>query len=293
MTREGYETMSELIKLENRSVIEIKGPDAQDFLQGILTNDILGAKDNHALYAGLLTPQGKLLFDFFVVKHQDAYLFDVEKDQVQDLVKRLMFYKLRANLDITALESAIICANLSETTREESENSITFNDPRFKKMGSRILILDALDKPCTTNPDEWITRRIQCGLPEAGHDYTYGSCFPHDIAMDQLNGIGFKKGCYVGQEVVSRMQHRGTARKRPMIVRANQTLPTAPGNIEAQGKVIGHLGSAFETNGLAEVRLDRASKALEDGKPFQIGELEVQLMRPSWASYGEEFEAVE
>ena len=215
--------MSELIRLENRSVIEVSGPDAHDFLQGILTNDIDGVEGNKAIYAGLLTPQGKLLFDFIVVKQEETYFFDVDADLVADLVKRLMFYKLRADVEIAILGMAALCADI-DGTLNPADNAISYTDPRIDKMGSRIMMFEPADGSCSSNPDKWLAHRIECGIPEAGLDFIHGNCFPHDIAMDQLNGIGFSKGCYVGQEVVSRMQHRGTARKRPMIVRSKEKL---------------------------------------------------------------------
>ncbi len=281
--------MSGLIRLENRSVIEIGGEEARDFLQGILTNDIDGTNQGAAIYAGLLTPQGKLLFDFMIVKHDGPYLVDVEKSQVDDLLKRLMFYKLRAKVDLNALPQATICASVEGNT-EAINGAISYADPRYEKMGSRVMMLDGGgDENCASNNDKWLAHRISHGLPEAPVDFVHGSCFPHDIAMDQLNGIGFKKGCYVGQEVVSRMQHRGTARKRPMIVKAQGELLDVPTDIKSDGVTIGRLGSAFDQQGLAEIRLDRAVKALEAGKSFDVSGTQVELFCPAWASYGDEF----
>ncbi len=285
---EGCKWMSGLIRLENRSVIEIGGDDTHDFLQGILTNDIDGAKQGAAIYAGLLTPQGKLLFDFLIVEHEGAYLVDVEKSQVDDLLKRLMFYRLRAKVDLNARPQAVICASTMGNS-EASSDAISYADPRYEKMGSRVIMLNGDEESCAANTDKWLAHRIKHGLPEAPGDFMHGSCFPHDIAMDQLNGIGFNKGCYVGQEVVSRMQHRGTARKRPMIINAQGALPGVPSDIKADGATIGRLGSAFGQQGLAEIRLDRAVKALEADKVFDVDGTQVELFRPAWASYGEEF----
>ena len=284
--------MSELIQLNNRAVIQIGGEDAHDFLQGILTNDIEGISEGVAIYAGLLTPQGKLLFDFFILKHADAYFIDVEKSQVDDLLKRLMFYKLRAKVDLKARPNAVICANLTGDFAESSD-VLSYSDPRYEAMGTRVIMLKGANETCAPDANKWLAHRIRHGLPEAPHDFQHGNCFPHDIAMDQLNGIGFKKGCYVGQEVVSRMQHRGTARKRPMIIQSQLDLPVGPADIKAQGAKIGVLGSAIDKRGLAEIRLDRATKALSEGKHFDVDGVEVKLLRPAWASYGEEFDKSE
>ncbi len=284
--------MSGLIKLENRSAIQIGGEDAHDFLQGILTNDIEGASKNKAIYAGLLTPQGKLLFDFFILKHDDTYLVDVEKSQVDDLLKRLMFYRLRAKVDLEALSEAAICATIDKDAIS-ADDVLSYRDPRFEPMGSRHIMLNGANETCTPKPDKWLAHRIHHGLPQAPVDFVHGSCFPHDIAMDQLNGIGFKKGCYVGQEVVSRMQHRGTSRKRPMIIRAHGDLPATPADIKADSATIGRLGSASGRQGLAEIRLDRAVKALDAGVSFDVNGTQVELFRPAWAGYGEQFTSKE
>ena len=280
--------MTELIRLKNRSVIEVSGPDAHDFLQGILTNDIEGVHGGKAIYAGLLTPQGKLLFDFIIVKKDETFFFDVDGEQLADLVKRLMFYKLRADVEIAILGQAAICVRIDGKI-SAMENAVGYADPRFNKLASRTILFEPTSNECLNDAEKWLEHRIELGLPEAEADFTYGSCFPHDIAMDQLNGIGFSKGCYVGQEVVSRMQHRGTARKRPMIIQASEKLPTEPANIEAEGALMGPLGSILGKNGLAQIRLDRAAKALENGKTFNVGNIKVQVITPPWAQYGEQF----
>jgi folate-binding protein YgfZ len=283
--------MSKLIRLENRAVVEIGGPDARDFLQGIITNDINALQEHGAIYAGLLTPQGKLLFDFFIIKTGNSYLFDVDAGQLPDFIKRLTFYKLRANVEISTLEKAAICTSLDDKA-QASEGVLVYPDPRYEKMGDRLMVREARSGQCATNVHEWHAHRIHFGIPEAGYDFTYGNCFPHDIAMDQLNGIGFKKGCYVGQEVVSRMQHRGTARKRPMIVRSAEKLPESPTNIEAQGVLIGQLRSVSDHSGLAEIRIDRAVNALDEGKTFDVNGIRVELVRPQWATYGMKFRTI-
>ncbi len=270
-------------------MIEITGSDATDFLQGVITNDIAGADAGQAIYAGLLTPQGKLLFDFFLIKHEKAYLLDVDASVVGEFIKRLMFYKLRADVEIALLCRAFVCVNWNGDDKA-GQDCLVYDDPRLKEMGQRFIWLEGNADDFEANREKWLEHRIANAIPEAPHDYEYGNCFPHDIAMDQLNGIGFKKGCYVGQEVVSRMEHRGTARKRPMIVHSNGDLPTAPAKIEVDGKPVGTLGSGSGKTGLGEIRLDRAAKAVEAGNAFTIGGMEVEIIRPKWATYGEEFD---
>ncbi len=281
--------MNEAIRLENRGVIAVSGADATDFLQGILTNDIHLCRGPSAIYTGLLTPQGKLLFDFFVVGHEGGYLIDADSGETDNLLKRLMFYRLRADVELSERPDLALCVSLGESAPPPSSALISFRDPRHDHAGIRHILPGDEAANCLAAPQKWLAHRIALGLPEAGSDYAYGDCFPHDIAMDQLNGIGFQKGCYVGQEVVSRMQHRGTARKRPMIVNAATPLPDAPAKVTSGDRVMGALGSACGKSGLAEIRLDRAAKALEDGTGFDVNGTDVELLTPPWASYGEMF----
>ena len=281
--------MTELIRLENRGVIEVKGADARDFLQGIITNDIAGADEGRAIYAGLLTPQGKLLFDFFLFAEGTRYLIDVDSVLAGDLLKRLLFYRLRAAVEIQELKQAFICVDLAGQTKA-TDYPLSYQDPRLKEAGRRLFFLESENASCEVAPEKWQAHRLALGLPEGGLDYHYGDCFPHDIAMDQLNGIGFSKGCYVGQEVVSRMRHRGTARKRPMIICAEQELTRSDIRIEIDGAKIGQIGSVYGKRALAEIRLDRAEKAMNEGKSFTIAGEKIQILRPFWADYGKEFD---
>lgn len=284
--------MQGLVNLDNRTVVEVRGVDAGELLQGIITNDINSVDGQNALYAGLLTPQGKLLFDFFLLRHDERFLIDLDKSLAEDFCKRLIFYRLRAAVEIENRPDLGVAALWTDQAVEKTEGMV-FSDPRMEKAGSRVILpignLPAMDE---ASLGSWHAHRIACGLPEGGADFTYGNCFPHDIGMDQLNGISFQKGCYVGQEVVSRMQHRGTARKRPMIVQSENTLPASPANVVADGVTLGRLGSVSGNLGLAEIRLDRAAAALEKSATgFMIEETKIRLFRPHWSSYGEDFEA--
>ncbi len=317
-----------LVELKNRAVLVVSGADARDFLNGIITNDIAGTDiEGTAVYAGLLSPQGKLLFDFFIVRKKDEYWFDISSGARDDLIKRLTFYKLRAAVSIRAEPDAMVYAlpqNLptAPTDGEHSplgallarqpdtalekvkSQTLSYADPRTHAMGLRLMILGGVENNAamentTRWHNSWLQRRLICGLPEAPDDFTYGSCFAHDIAMDLLNGISFSKGCYVGQEVVSRMQHRGTARTRPMLLVFKQAVVSSPAGAKistAKGGLIGRVGSGYENMCIALVRLDRAAKALAESEniedyPFHVetedGVCFAKLKRPFWADYGE------
>ncbi|HZV20953.1 MAG TPA: folate-binding protein [Hyphomicrobiales bacterium] len=279
--------------LPDRFLIEIAGDDRASFLQGLLTNDVEHLTEGSGRFAGLLSPQGKILFDFFVVNLGGRFIIDCPKKLAPDLTKRLNFYKLRAKVAIAEMNTAWrVAAAWGEGAGEALKDraAVTYRDPRLGALGYR-LFLDpekgGLTLPATSEPaaSEYEAMRIGLGVPEGGKDYAYGETFPHEACFDLLNGVDFKKGCFVGQEVVSRMQHRGTARTRVLCVLANAPLPEAGGAIAADGFTIGQVGSVWGNRGVALVRLDRAREALANGQSLKMGDVAIELKVPSWASY--------
>ncbi len=293
-----------MVPLADRGVVAVGGADAHKLLQSVITNDLdaLGASNAQdalgaapALHTGLLTPQGKILFDFFVVKTATAFRLDVARDQAAALVKRLTMYKLRADVQINDVSDAIrVFAvwdgepwsfyNLSTTSQ--------FTDPRLTAMGLRILAstefadsvaqaINGFEAPF----EDYDAHRIGLGVPEGGKDYAFGDAFPHEALFDQLNGVSFTKGCYVGQEIVSRMEHRGTARKRILPVTGNGLLPPPGTEIKAGEITIGVLGSVAASHALALLRLDRVSEFMAKGVPLTAGNVEITVHIPSWATF--------
>jgi len=273
--------------LSDRSVLRVAGEDAHKLLQGIITNDLDRAQDGAAIHAGLLSPQGKILFDFFVVAAGDDYLIDVAREKAAELVKRLGFYRLRAKVEIAEAPEFKVAAAWDGETRPPA-GAIAYVDPRLPELGVRLLLPSGettTDVGCDQASEaDYHAMRIELGVPEGGRDYTFGETFPHDALFDQLNGVDFKKGCFVGQEVVSRMQHRGTARKRIVPVEGDATLQSG-GEIEADGLPIGPIGSVNGVYGLALVRLDRVEDAVSKGAPLMAGETRITLRRPSFAKF--------
>ncbi len=157
-------------------------------------------------------------------------------------------------------------------------------DRRFKTTAVRRLYGEV--PPASGERADWDRLRIAAAVAESGTDYGLGEAFPHDVLLDQLGGVGFRKGCYVGQEVVSRMQHRGTARRRLLIAAGAAPLPPAGTEIAAGGRVLGQLGTVAGSDGLAIVRLDRVKDALDAGLPIAAGGVPVALSIPEWASFG-------
>jgi tRNA-modifying protein YgfZ len=274
--------------LPSRGAIRVRGADAGKFLQGLITNDIGKARGTAAIHAGLLSPQGKVLFDFFVVEDGDGFLIDVAEDKAGELVQRLKFYRLRARVEIAA-EPALVVAAVWGGDPRPPEGAIVYADPRLAALGLRVVLpadTDLAMLGCEARPEaDYHAFRISHGVPEGGRDYGFGDAFPHEALFDQLNGVDFAKGCYVGQEVVSRMEHRGTARKRIVPVEGAAALPGSGTSIEADGVPIGALGSVSGKAGLALIRLDRAEAALAGSKSITAGGIKLALRRPSFARF--------
>ena len=274
--------------LPSRAVLRIGGADARKFLQGLITNDIEKAQGGQAVHAGLLTPQGKILFDFFVVPDGDVFLLDVAQDKAAELLKWLGFYRLRAAAEIAAAPSLAVAAVWGGSPRPP-EGAIAYADPRLPEIGFRLLVpsgTSAAELGCEPAQEaDYHAMRINLGVPEGGRDYAFGDAFPHEALFDQLNGVDFKKGCYVGQEVVSRMEHRGTARKRIVPVEGVSVLPVPGTSVEAGGVPIGKLGSVSGAAGLALIRLDRAEEALVQAKALTAGGVKIALRRPAFARF--------
>jgi folate-binding protein YgfZ len=274
--------------LPSRAVLRIGGADARKFLQGLISNDIDKAQGGAAIHAGLLSPQGKILFDFLVVPDSEGFLIDVAEDKAAELVKRLGFYRLRAAVEIAAAPSLAVAVAWGGPPRRP-EGAIVYADPRLLELGFRLLVpkgTSAVDFGCEPSSEaDYHALRVRLGVPEGGRDYAFGDAFPHEALFDQLNGVDFAKGCYVGQEVVSRMEHRGTARKRIVPIEGASALPAPGTSIEADGMPIGTLGSLSGAAGLALIRLDRAEEALAQAKALTVGGVKIALRRPAFARF--------
>lgn len=273
-------------RLSDRGVISVTGADAEKLLQGLLTNDIAAAGDP-AVFAGLLSPQGKIQFDFFVARTDQGFLLDVARDKAAELAKRLTLYRLRSKVDITDCSDryAVIAAWAGQAQPAPGEPG--FQDPRLPALGSRTLaaVQDLPSYGTTASEAAYHAHRIALGVPEGGRDYAFGDTFPHEALFDQLNGVSFSKGCYIGQEIVSRMQHRGTARKRIVQATGESQLPPAGTDITAGGVAIGRLGSIDGVQGLALVRLDRAAEFKAKGIALTAGGVPLTLRAPAFATF--------
>lgn len=284
--------------LPDRGVVHVTGEDADKFLQGLVTNDISGPAAAQpkttpaAVHAGLLTPQGKILFEFFIVGLGSGLLLDVASDRVADLVKRLTMYKLRAKVDIADASQDFAVVAAWGGPFASGLNATHYDDPRLAALGVRWLVpRSLLDRQIEgrvsageaeqVDAAAYHAHRIALGVPEGGKDYAFGDAFPHEANFDLLNGVSFSKGCFVGQEVVSRMQHRGGARKRIVIVAADAPLKSGTA-INTGAASIGTVGSTAGKQALALVRLDRAEEAQAKGEALTAGVSAVKLRLPAY-----------
>ena len=274
-----------IVHLADRAVISVSGPDAQHFLQNILTNDVDMIAQDEARPGALLTPQGKILFDFLLSRPtEDSFLFDVRQEVAEDFARRLMLYRLRAKAEISTLEQSLVGAAWDiESTSSQSDSS-WLRDCRFPPEAGVWRIHAARVEPDATVAD-WDKIRIKNGVAEGGSDFAASDAFPHDVLLDQNGGVGFRKGCYVGQEVVSRMQHRGTARRRVLIARAEAGLPAAGTAITANDRAVGTLGTVSGSEGLAIARIDRVKDAMDAGTPLLADGVALELSIPAWAKF--------
>lgn len=263
-----------IVALPDRGLVKIDGPDAGKFLQDLVTADIEGLAEGQAAYAGLLTPQGKILFDFFVIREEQFFMLDCFMDQREELIKRLAFYKLRAKL-------AIEPDGRSAAAVLEGEAEGAIRDPRTDAMGSRLYRLHAAEG----DAQDYHRRRILNGLAEGGHDYGSGELFPHEANFDQIGAVSFHKGCFVGQEVVSRMEHRGTARSRILPCLVAGPLPARGSAVQADAKVIGEVCSGLGDRVLALLRLDRLEDASKANLAITAGASRIFPNKAPWARY--------
>lgn len=279
------------IHLIDRGVIRVGGEDATSFLQGLVTCDVEAIGPDRAGYGALLTPQGKIICDFLLVavpaEEGGGYLLDCPLLLVPDLMKRLKLYRLRARVTLDDLSQASAVIADAEGRPLSPELGLVYADPRLPALGDRAITdRDGLDEIASRDTEAYQARRIALGVPEGGRDFLYGDAFPHEALLDQLNGVSFRKGCYVGQEVVSRMQHRGTARTRIVPIVFSHSLNAEDGvEATAGGKVIGRVGSCAGGRALAMLRLDRVADAMEAGQELEGGGLAFTLEKPAYARF--------
>lgn len=282
--------MNKIVTLLDRAVLRVTGPDAKSFLQNLVTNDIDRLDTEPAIMAALLSPQGKILYEFFIVTESGTYYLDTASGGADDLIKKFNLYKLRADVEIEDCRESHMVLWLNDDEGVIQGDAVLYADPRHKQMGWRAIVRqegigvfsEGFEPGQST---DYLAHRLMNAIPEGGHDYAFGDTFPHEAALDVLGAVDFKKGCYIGQEVVSRMEHRSNVRNRIVIVEGKGPLPLPGAEIRTTNSLIGVLGTSIGNVGLALVRLDRAGRAMRSGQIMKVDDQEVNLSRPPWAHY--------
>ena len=279
--------------LPDRGVLKVAGIDARKFLNGLVTADMGKVTPQAPRFAALLTPQGKIIVDFIIVETDspadNAFYLDCPRALAAVLVERLKFYKLRAKVVVEDVSDHAGVMAIWDGAAAAHEGAC-YPDPRLPELGLRCVTAHPVETAATfaaepVDAAAYEAHRIALGVPAGGLDFAYGDAFPHEADMDQLHGVDFQKGCFVGQEVVSRMEHRGTARTRVVPVAFGQVPPAAGASVTAGGKSVGVMGSAAAGRGLAMLRLDRVDEALAAGAALVADGIELRLSKPAWARF--------
>jgi len=256
--------------------MRVSGVDARTFLQGLVTQDLLHVREGEAVFAALLTPQGKILFDFFLTPAGDGFLLDCAASQADALAKRLSLYKLRAKVAVTPEpELAVAVGDMRDPVS-------AFEDPRHQSLPRRAVIKRA-DMPVADK--EYEDARLSLGVPELGKDFRADEAFLLDVNYDTLNAVSYQKGCFVGQEVTSRMKRKGEVRKRTLIA-AFDGEPPAKGSVLTAGDVqLGEIMSGKSGRALALVRIDRLKDAADQGVEIKSGGRPQRLAFPDYLKH--------
>ena len=281
--------------LSDRGVVKVAGEDARRFLHGLVTADVTQLSPGQARFAALLTPQGKIIADFLMTEADGedggGFFLDCPRALVESLTQKLTLYRLRTKVSIENLSEqlGVMAAWDGAGT---TECGLVYPDPRLATLGLRCILPPSLATEAANelgarlaDASAYEAHRIALGIPRGGSDFIYGDAFPHDTGMDQLGGIDFSKGCYIGQEVVSRIEHRGTARTRIVSIVYDGFAPDAGMTVMAGDKTVGTLGSTANGRGVATLRLDRVEDALAAGLPLVAGGVPLRIVKPPWARF--------
>ncbi|MEM7021416.1 MAG: folate-binding protein [Pseudomonadota bacterium] len=295
---------NEYVVLE-RGLIGLRGDDARALLQGVISTKIERVSPQAASYGALLTPQGKYLFDFMIVQIGDLLLLDTEATRVTDLLRRLMMYRLRAKVEIEDLGGSFLVAAMPGEGAAPSlglpdhagaarsvDGGVLFIDPRVAELGGRAVLpresaaRTLEDLGFAAAPGEvYDRRRLELGVPDGSRDLVIERSTLLESGFEELHGVDFDKGCFVGQELTARMKYRGLVRKRLMPVDLKGPPPAPQTRILLDGKEAGEMRSSEGEYGIALLRLEHVAKAAESGTPLLADSTEVIPHKPDWANF--------
>ena len=288
--------------LDERGIVAIAGEDWRGFLQGMVSNDVMRIGADRVIHAAFLTPQGKYLHDFFMAASEDGVLLDCERERAPDLMRRLGIFKLRAKVTIADRSDDFAVAALFGDGVAVGEpgaamplaDGTAFVDPRLAAAGMRAVLpgdgaAQALEAAgfAAAPREAYDTLRLRLGLPDGSRDLVVDKAILLENGFEELNGVDFDKGCYVGQELTSRTKHRALIRKRLMPVAIDGPVPSAGTEITCDGENAGEMRSARDGIGLALMRLEQVEKATASGAPFDAGAARLTPYKPDWAVFPE------
>lgn len=286
------------IPLKNRSFISISGKDKDNFLQSIITNDINKVTENNSIYALILTPQGKFIYDFFIIKNYDSYLIDCDKESTSSIIEKLSMYKLRSNIEISKEPEinsyALIGENVEEKFQLHKEGetikikeNFYYIDPRKKSMGIRGAIINSKDM---YNQDNFLKKgsledfeylRIKSSIASCENDMESNKSFPHKYNFDNLNAIDYKKGCYIGQEVTARVHYKGKIKESLYTIKSKEKIVAKKGDkIILNNETIGTLSSFTENIGIAILDNTHLESIINSNKKsvITINNIEIEII---------------
>ena len=293
-------TIVKALYLTNRQILKVSGEESRVFLQGLVSNDMMRVSEDCAIYAALLTPQGKYLHDFFILESGNNFYLDCEATRIDDLFRRLKIFKLRSKIEIEIVKNMTVAAFFGDGVYDSLsvkpiEGSTTrwldgtiFTDPRLNKIGIRAILPDNslkfsnLDFNCTTATfEEYDTLRITLGLPDGSRDLVVDKSILLESGFEELNGVDFDKGCYVGQELTARTKHRGLIKKRLIPMSFSGTAPTSGAEIRKNDKLVGEIRSVSRATALALLRLE----AIESEGQFKSGDTTLTPHKAEWVNF--------
>ena len=284
--------------LEDRGLLYVSGEDAKEFLQNIITNNIENVTDSKSCFAGLLTPQGKYLYDFIVTKHKSGYFLDCEKKIIDNLYKQLSIYKLRTRVDLLNLSNEFVVAALSkekfleiENTKEELgyttkyREDIIFLDPRNLDLGARLIInleklylsLKKLNLK-SSNINEYYNFSHSIGIPQLDTENFQNKVFGVECNFEELNGIDFKKGCYVGQENTARIKLKNKLSKRLLPIK----LIEGELNEEIIKYNENEIGKVLIKNNYPFASIKYLNEDFDEKNEFKCGNAKIKVIKPNW-----------
>ncbi|MBT3990834.1 MAG: folate-binding protein YgfZ [Rhodospirillaceae bacterium] len=292
------------VNLDNRRVLEISGDDARDFLQGLVSNDLERVSPTSAIHAALLTPQGKYLHDFFILEMNGKLYLDCEAARLDDLYKRLRMFKLRAKVELEIIDDLTVVALFGDGAAPalgleskaglavERDNGAIYIDPRLSAIGARAMLpKETIDKILSdvgfakADFKSYDNLRLSLGLPDSSRDLQIDKSILLESGFEELNGVDFDKGCYVGQELTARTKHRGLIKKRLIPVEYDGPALAAGTEITQGGKNAGELRSSLITDdhgiGLALLRLE----ALDNTEPLMADGTPLTPNKPAWVNF--------